>query len=343
MAGILAGLDVEVIAIAFLFAVLVGVMIVRPLLVSVLSQAPFIGGWLGSNVDAGLNAFEVAIQPAANSALGALSSTIDWLASSWAQITDTLAGFGELAQTAVYKITTLILPALEERVTAAWSAGVNGAEALAAQEVATAEAAASQLVAAARTEAANATAAALTEAQNLAAANTALAQGLFDLAEQAATAQVQGERDFVVGQVLGINDELDALRTQTAAALAQAEAALTADIGQLAGTLGGELERDVNDLLAQIKADKDVLTAALAGTAAGLAADIAAIKALECLKYCSPLADVGSFLNALDAGLLIAAVGYARSHPSEAVGFFTGQVLPFVKAGVGDVEALIGG
>lgn len=343
MVGILAGLDVEVVAIAFLFAVLVGVLIVRPLLVALFAQAPFIGGWLSSNVDAGLAAFERSLVGPANAALGALSSTIDYLTSSWGQLVSTVSSLAQLTYTAAWRIVNLQLPALEERAGAFASALFAQLLAIVNADVAAARAEASAAVAVAEADAVALFQQAEALAHDLAAAEAvALADGLA-VAEGLATAQVRAERAFVTDQLLGVRQEIADAFTQAQAALTAAEAVLEGDIGAVAGNLGDALQRDVDSLLAQIKADKDALAAALTGTAAGLAADIAAIRAMRCLQYCDPLADLGSFINNLDAGLLIAFVAYAKGHPGEATAFLKSEVLPAVKDYASGVEAMIGG
>ncbi len=343
MAGILAGLDVEVVAIAFLFALLVGVLIVRPLLVSVLAQAPLIGGWLAGNVDAGLAAFEQAIQPGAAAALGALSATIDWLASSWGSLVSLTAGLGELTYTALWRIVNLKLPELEGRAAAFASGLYDQLRALVQADVASLEVQLSADLAKAEAEAGALFSEAETLARDLDAAQRALLADSLAVAEQLATVQVEAERAFVVDQVLGVRAEIQSAFAQALAVSAAAEAALQGDIGAVERDLGGAIQADVNALLKQIAADKAALEAALAGGLAGVIADIAAIRALRCLQFCDQLADLGSLLNNLDAGLLIAFVAYAKTHPGEAGAFLRAEALPLIKDYASGVEALIGG
>ncbi len=79
MAGLLAGLDALLIALGFAVVLLVLTSIIRPLLVSVLGSAPFIGGWLASNVGGALGRFSNSLQGPANAALGVLSGSLGWL------------------------------------------------------------------------------------------------------------------------------------------------------------------------------------------------------------------------------------------------------------------------
>lgn len=339
----LAGLDGEVAAIALLFALLVGVLILRPLLVALFSNAPLIGPWLASNVDSGLAAFERAMQAPARAALGSLSASIDWLTSQWTQLTATLSGFASLAATAVTKITTLAIPAAEERVIGYADAQLAAAASNLRADVMAAEKLAAAEVAAVQAQAVNLFHQAQADALALVAQSEALAQALAQVAEAQATAQIQGERAFVVDQLLGVQAEIEAAVTRVAAAAAAADAALQGDLGSIEAQLKGQIQTEVDSLLRLIEADKAALAAALTGSLAGVIADVAAIKALECLKYCSSLAQVGAFLEGLDAMLLVAFVAYARQHPSEAVGFMVREIRPLLVGAVADARALIGG
>lgn len=343
MAGILAGLDVEVVAIAFLFAVLVGVLIVRPLLVALFAQAPFIGGWLSSNVDAGLAAFEASLVGPANAALGALSSTIDYLNSSWAQLVSTVTGLAQLSYTAAWRIVNLKIPAAQQAAGDFASSLFDQLRAVVAADVAAVESTAAAEVAAVEVKATALFGQAEALARSLAAAEAVALADSIAVAEQMATVQIQAERAFVVDEVLGVRAEIQSALSQALAVTAAAEAALQGDIGAVERELAGKIGADVDALLRQIAADKAALEAALAGGIAGVLVDIAAIRAMRCLKFCEPLADVGSFLNALDAGLLIGFVAYAKSHPGEAISFLKDEALPVMTGLAGDVEALIGG
>ncbi len=111
MPGLLAGLDALVVALGLLGALLLLSVVVRPLLVAVLGQAPFVGGWLASNVDSGLASFQRTIQAPANAALPILTSALLWL---WAQGEALLSGalaLGNETAAALGRIVTLSIPA----------------------------------------------------------------------------------------------------------------------------------------------------------------------------------------------------------------------------------------
>jgi hypothetical protein len=342
MVALLGGIDGEVIAVAFLFAVLVGVLIIRPLLVSALGNAPFIGGWLSSNVDAALAGWERNMQAPAAAALGILSSTIDWLTYEWSQLLATLVGWAQVEASALTKISTVVIPAAEQAAVQYAQAATAAAEADLRSELAAVAATASAAVAGARAEELSLIAAAQAEARALSAADQALAQGLFAVAEQDAAALAQAERAFVVNDILGVQAQIQAAFMQATAVFENGEAALRGDLGTIEQQLAGTIQADVDSLLAQINADKAALTAAFTGSLAGVIADVAAIRALRCLKFCSELADVGSLLNGLDAALLIGFVAYAGQHPDEATGFLRDQVRPAVTGFASGVESLIG-
>jgi len=108
--GLLAGLDALLVALALLVAMLAVAQVFRPLLVNVLSQAPFIGGWLAGNVDAGLARFQASIRAPAESSLSIITSTLQWLtAQGWgfAQGVSGLAG-GLLAS--INRLSTVTIP-----------------------------------------------------------------------------------------------------------------------------------------------------------------------------------------------------------------------------------------
>lgn len=343
MAAILAGVDGEVIAVAFLFAVLVGVLIVRPLLVAALGNAPVIGGWLSSNVDSALAAWERGIQPLAAGALGALSSTIDWLAWAWGSLLSTITGLAQLAYAADWRIVNLALPALEQRAEAAASSALQAAEAGLRGAIAAEAGAAARATSALTVEVTGLFNAAEADIARLAVVAASDAAAALQAAEQTAAGLAQAERAFVVSQILGVEAEIQASFNRAVALSAAAEAALRGDLGQVSDELRAGIQSEVDSLLRQIEADKAALSAALSGSIAAVAVDIAAIRALRCIQNCSPLGDVGQFLNGLDAAALVAAVAAVRAHPAEGLAVMKQTIIPLAKQAAGGAEVLIGG
>ena len=123
MFGLVAGLDAIIVAVALLVALLAVSAVIRPLLVNVLSQAPFIGGWLSSNVDSGLGAFQSAITAPANASMGIISSALDWIANNGRAVLSAVLGWAGAAQAALTWLGTVALPqaiSTSEGLVATW-------------------------------------------------------------------------------------------------------------------------------------------------------------------------------------------------------------------------------
>jgi hypothetical protein len=85
VAGFVALLDAVVVSAVLLVALFAVTVVIRPLLVAVLSRAPLIGGWLASNVDAGLNSFVAVISAPLNASLPVVVGLVEavWGAGYW--------------------------------------------------------------------------------------------------------------------------------------------------------------------------------------------------------------------------------------------------------------------
>lgn len=110
MSGWLAGLDAFIVGLAYLGALLATRFVVRPLLVSILGSAPLIGGWLVSNVDSGLSAFERAITPAAEASMGTLTNAWDWLTGQAKGLLADVAALADAVYLGLWQLATVTLP-----------------------------------------------------------------------------------------------------------------------------------------------------------------------------------------------------------------------------------------
>lgn len=110
MPGLLAGLDALLVAAVLLAAMFAVSAVFRPLLVNVLSQAPFIGGWLAGNVDSGLANFQSSISGPANASLYLLSSSLEWLSQQGRGLTRGLTDLFNAALWTSWVIATVTIP-----------------------------------------------------------------------------------------------------------------------------------------------------------------------------------------------------------------------------------------
>lgn len=110
MGALLAGLDAFLIALAFAVVLLVVSSIIRPLLVSVLSGMPLVGGWLSSNVDQGLNRFQNAILGPANAALPVLSEALNWIVDRSRELLAATVALAEGTYAAAWQLGSVTLP-----------------------------------------------------------------------------------------------------------------------------------------------------------------------------------------------------------------------------------------
>ena len=108
--GLLAGLDAFLVALVLLAAMFAVSAVLRPLLVNVLSQAPFVGGWLAQHVDEGLASFQRAITAPANASMSIVSSSLDWVANQGRQALQSLKDMAGAAYWTSWVILTVSIP-----------------------------------------------------------------------------------------------------------------------------------------------------------------------------------------------------------------------------------------
>jgi len=232
--GLLAGLDAFLVALTLLVAMLVTAQVLRPLLVSVLSQAPFIGGWLASNVDAGLARFQSSITGPANASMGIIVSSLLWLVGMGRGLLQVLQDLPNAIWGSINTLATVTLPHavglatshLEGLVTDARNAAAAGLAGLAASVGAD--------LAAARAEAVTLTTAARADALAASGAVQATVEGELAQAEKTAGSLfTQAEAD--AGAALGLAEQtLTGMITQARADALAAAGAVESDVQRLA-------------------------------------------------------------------------------------------------------------
>lgn len=110
MFGLLAGLDALVVGVVLLAVMLAVGVVLRPLLVNVLGQAPFIGGWLASNVDRGLADFQRSITTTTNNSLPLVASALQWLADQGRALTSGLTDLLNAVYWTTWTLATVTIP-----------------------------------------------------------------------------------------------------------------------------------------------------------------------------------------------------------------------------------------
>lgn len=332
MAGLLAGLDAEVVAVLFLIALLAAVIVLRPLTTKAAGAIPGIGSVLGPAVDTFWLNLVRALAPGANSALEVFTSSLQWVTGQWSQLVATVVGFAQLAYAADFKIATGLIPhaigiaeaKLEALVNTAraYSLGlVKGAEVAAVNEVAAAEAKAAAL-------AAQATAGSVLLFQT-AEANAA---HLIGVAEADAVALATAERAFAIAGIATAEGYAQTLLSQAIAQMHAIEAGILGQLGGVSIADQEALRGQVNTLRQEIADASKALSAAAAGSIAAVALDVAAIKALRCIKFCNELGAIGEFSSLLDIGLVLVLVEAARENPKGLQDFIAGTVAPLLRA-----------
>lgn len=274
MGGWLAGLDALVVGLAYLFALLTTRFVVRPLLVSVLGQAPVIGGWLTSGIDARIADFERAITPAANASMGTLISALDWL---------TLQGRGLLG--AVTALSDAVYAGLyhlgAETLGHAVGLGLQQVEAL----VAAARGYALGLFQRAEADTVYWIRAVESEAEGLAAEARKDALGEVSAAErvvldeirkaEGVTGQLFQRAEYDAHQLIDASEvRLAELVSRAREELAAADAAVEHDLQQLGKAVGVAVADTAATLGGDITAAEARFQAALAGVESGLGATI---------------------------------------------------------------------
>lgn len=327
----LAGLDIEVVAIALLFALLVGVLIVRPLLVGLANQLPVVGPALAQRVDSVINAWLTALTPVAQSSLGAFSSLVSWLDSEWRQLSDTVVGFAELTWQATYKIEAVIIPHAVDAALVKVEAIILDTTAYVKSLIAASDAGLRAVITAEATNAGRLFAESEAYATQVGAQVDADARALFRTAEFDAGALVAQEHVFAVHVEQIATAYADALFAKSLQISAAAEAALGREIGSTAAAAAEELQTGVSALERQIADTKSVLAAASAAGIAAVAADVAAIRAMRCLKVCDVLGAAGEGLQLLDLAAILALAEAAQTNPQATQRFLVDNVAPIIQ------------
>lgn len=341
MAGLLAGLDAEVVALALLFVVVAGVVVLRPLLQSIFAGAPWPISWLGQNLENGLAAFGRAITPMAESSLWILGSTIYFLQTTWSDFVNAAPALARAVYASSWRLVMVTLPhelgllqsTLEQAITAARAYALEQALE-AARTAATAlsglEARMVAGIAAARLEALQAVQQAEYEAAQLAGKVAADAAALS-----------QADRAFTVEQVRAAEGHADDLFSQSVAITAAAEAALRSDLGGEAQALHQALSGGVSRLEQEISTTQALAAGSIAGA---LATAMAAVKAIEdspCMQQCDVLGNLAAELSGLDVGLLVALVAGAASDPQGFEDEVTTALAPVAEGFQQAIRALV--
>lgn len=279
MPGLVAGLDALLVALVLLGAMFAVSAVFRPLLVNVLQQAPFIGGWLASNVDTGLRGFQSALIAPANASLYLVSSSLDWVAQRGREIVQGLTDVLNAALWTSYVIATVTIPDAVGRGLAQAENLVNAARAealglfqTAEHDVTTsflrAEAGAAALTSALRSDLeADIQAAETVVLLEIRKAEQATGQ-LFQQAEYdaaQATAQVERQAGALFQQAeADLHGITDAIRRDLAVVADQAEAQLPEALRNLgrdleavreqAAAQGPEFQRNLDQEIADLKA-----------------------------------------------------------------------------------------
>jgi hypothetical protein len=250
--GLLAGLDALVVATGLLFAMFLVSAVLRPLLVSVLSQAPFIGGWLASNVDSGLARFQSTIKAPANATIGILADALEWIAYSATAFSNGLLEFGSELVNASWRLVNVTLPhglalgllQAEALAGAARDYALGLVQSLAVslgRDIQLARSEAVDLVAAARAEALAASGAVLNTAEAELVAVERTAAGLvtaaeltakqdLGLAEQTLASLISQARADALAGVGAVEHDVQALARAASVALTDSTAILGGDI-----------------------------------------------------------------------------------------------------------------
>lgn len=325
------GLDGVTIAIAFLFALLVGLIIVRPLLVGLAQQLPVVGGALASGADSVINSWIGALTPAAQAALPVFTSIVSWIDSEWQQLSQTIVGFSQLVYAGLWKIEYNVVPSL---VSGALQAAMAGATALAGAERAFAlgveqRAQAGLNAALAATGAAFLAAQAYAYGVGLTAQH--LAASLFATAEADAAALAAQERAFAVSAVHNAEQYAAGLYAQAVLQITAAEATLGHDVQAVADYERRALGQAIGQLTGEIDIAKAAAIAAAAAAVVPLTLSIRAVENSRCMRACDVLGAAGEGLQLLDLGAIFALVAMARSDPQGTQRFFTDQVAPAVQ------------
>ena len=331
MVAALGALDVEVVAIALLFALLAGALIVRPLLVGLAGQLPVVGPQLATRVGSVINAWLTAMTPAAQGALGAFSALVAWVDSEGRQLGDTVAGFAQLTYSAIYTIDLVRIPHAVDAALARAEAIIQDTTAYVVHLLAVEDVKVRGLITADATTSRELFAASEAYATQVGAQVEADARALTRVAEQDAAALVAEERAFAVHVEQVATGYADALFAKTLQVTAAAEAALNREIGSTAAAAARDLTTGVSALERQIADAKAAMAAVSAAGIAAVAADVAAVKDSPCMRACDVLGAAGAGLQLLDLAAILALAEAARTNPRATQQFLQSSVAPMIQ------------
>lgn len=325
--------DLALVAFMLVCIVAIGVLrAVRPGAVSIAGNIPAVGGPIAEALTRAFVAAEAALLTALHASLVGFGRTVAWLQAMWAQLTATLTGFAQLTYTAVHQVSAVTVPHLIALASATLAASITAARAYALQL-----AAAEGLQALGLFHSAQAT------AQALYAQGAALSLSLFRTAEHDAALAVAGaeaaaaeltrlEHAAMLATAATLTTHAEQLFAQALAATQTLELQLGGQLGRVAGAEADALRVARDALQTEIDAAKAATSALAVGSVAGLLVDVAALKALRCLKFCDVLADLGQFAALLDVGLIWLAVEEAHAHPQEFQSFIAANLAPALRA-----------
>jgi hypothetical protein len=310
--------------------------------VNLAGAVPVVGSALSSAVGSAFDSAHGALYAALSAQLVAFANTLSWLQTLWAQLWSTITGFADLTVTATYRLSGVIVPHLIGLAVAQLGDLVNAARAEALGRVQGLQAATlgwfheaevwtANLVAAARGDALSLFQTAEADAAALAAVAESKAGALFAQAEADALAAVGVERAFATG-----------LFTEAMAAVATAEGLIGQRIEGVASQEAAALSAGVSELEQKIAAANAALAGVVAGSLAGVIADVAIIKALKCIQQCAPLGNLGQALNMLDLGLVLALAEYVAHDPQGATAFIRQEFKPVVDQADNLARATLG-
>jgi hypothetical protein len=302
---------------------------------------PLVGSALRRTVENAFTSAHNALHAALSAELVAFSRVLGVLQSLWVQFASTVVGFAQLSATATTRIVTFIIPR-------AVDLGLAQAEVLIADEATHAE----QLAAAVSVEAQGLFAAAEARAAALVnAIQTADLQLIRDVEAQVVLSEARAvavaeslaglEHAFAVAGIKSAEGYADHLFAQAAAISAAAEASLRGDLGAVAELERRALASGVSALEKQIAEAQRILSTAALPAIAAIAVDVAAIKALECIKQCAPLGAVGQGLALLDLAAILALVEAAQADPQGTQRFLQATIVPVVEGLSSSVKGIV--
>lgn len=339
------GFSASEVGLLFLFLFLLAAIYVldttRAPIVGIAGAVPLVGSGLGRAVDSAFGSVRGWLYANLSQSLRAYATLLSWLQTLWASLWSTAEGLATLTVVAVLRIKDVIIPA-EIAAAESWAGQqVGAARAYAASLEVQAINHADALVAAEASHAAALVGQAEAQALNLFQTAEADAAALVAHASGVAAALIAQERAFTLQTALGLEAEIQAAFVKAEAISAAAEAALRGDLGTVEQQLLGQLRSGVSSLEQEIaKAQAAIGTGAL-GLAA-VAADVAALKALECLKYCSTLAGLGQALQGLDVALIFGLYAAYEKDPAGTDRFLQSTVAPGLSGLVAQARSILG-